>query len=84
MVHGFPHISLVVAAGYRMIAQGKYSTYGDEKLRKAKDCFTFESESTAMGNEEHATTLVMSKLWGILQGSDRDDKGVSRLAKFCN
>ena len=33
---------------------------------------------------EYATTFVMSALWNRLQGSDRDVKGASILAKFCN
>lgn len=33
------------------------------KLKKARNCFTFESGSTAMGNEENATTFILSELW---------------------
>ncbi|KAF2571120.1 hypothetical protein F2Q70_00005022 [Brassica cretica] len=37
-----------------------------------------------MENEEYATTFVMSELCDGLQGSDSDDKGALRLAKFYN
>lgn len=37
-----------------------------------------------MDNGEYASTFVMSEFWDRLQESDRDDKGASRTAKFCN
>lgn len=54
------------------------------EFKKARDCFIFGSESIAMGNEEYATTFVVSEFWDRLQKYDCDDKGVSSLVKFCN
>ena len=62
----------------------KDSTHGNEKLKETRDCFTFRSGSTAMGNGEYTSTFVMSELQDGLQGSDLNDKGASRLTKFCN
>ena len=48
----------------------KDSTHGNEKLKETRDCFTFRSRRTVIGNEEHDTTFVMSAPWNKLQGSD--------------
>lgn len=83
MVHGLPqHNSMVVDGFGRILWENPI--YGDAKLKKARDCFTLGSGSTAMGNGEHATTFFMSEFWDRLQWSNCDDKGTSRLAMFCN
>ena len=58
------------------------SSYFVTYVGSVRDWFTLGSRSTVMSNGEHATTLTMSELWDILQGSDRDDKWTSSLAKF--
>ncbi|KAF3499728.1 hypothetical protein F2Q69_00045724 [Brassica cretica] len=58
------------------------STTQDEELKTARDFFAFGNGSTAIGNGEYASTFVMPELGDELQGSDRNDKGTSRLANL--
>lgn len=60
MIHKLLQRSSVVVVGFERITWEKL-IYRDMEFKKARDCFIFGSESIAMGNEEYATTFVVSE-----------------------
>ena len=45
---------------------GEDSTYGDMKLKKARDSITLGTGSVEMGDGEHASAFNLPKLWNRL------------------
>lgn len=68
---------------FEWIVWRKFNLYGRE-FKTPRGCFAYKIRSTAIGYGKHDPTFDMSELWDELLGSDRNDKGVSCMAKFYN
>ena len=63
---------------------GEDTTYGVKELAEEGDSITLGTGSATVGNGEHDTALVLSKVWDGLQGPDCNDRAARRLAQLLN